>query len=259
VVHVDFQPAEVYTHYRPKVEIVCDVSAALWELNRTLESEDLRFDTDWFVPIRERIVEDVAGYGLEDGRPFTTPGALNVIRRVLPRNGLLISDVGSHKMWIARNFPTFCPNGCIVSNGLASMGIALPGGIAASLVDPERPVVAAMGDGGFMMNSQELETAKRLGVGFTCIVFNDNDYGLISWKQIMSRGRSVSTRIGNPDLVRYAESFGIEAHRPASPAELEERLEDAIGSRKLCLIEIPVDPSVNQQLVEKLETYWSTS
>jgi acetolactate synthase-1/2/3 large subunit len=258
VVHVDFQPAEVYTHYRPKVEIVCDVSAALWELHRTLESEELRFDTDWFVPIRERIVEDVAAYGLEDGEPFTTPGALNVLRRVLPKNGLLISDVGSHKMWIARNFPTYCPNGCIVSNGLASMGIALPGGIAAALVDPERPVVAAMGDGGFMMNSQELETAKRLGVGFTCIVFNDNDYGLISWKQIMSRGRSVSTRIGNPDLVRYAESFGIEAYRPDSPSELAQRLEDAIGSRKLCLIEIPVDPSVNQQLVDRLETYWST-
>ncbi len=257
IVHVDFQPAEVYTHYHPRVEVVCDVSAALWELNEKLADEDLRFDTDWFQPIRRRIVEDVAGYELGDGEPFTIPGALNVIRRVLPDHGLLISDVGSHKMWIARNFPTYCPNGCIISNGLASMGIALPGGLAAALVDAERPVIAAMGDGGFLMNSQELETAKRLGAAFVCLVFRDDDYGLISWKQTGSRGRSVSTRISNPDLVRYGESFGIESHRPGSPAELAERLTDAIAEKKLCLIEVPVDTRVNQELVEKLETYWS--
>src|SRR5438445_7355945 len=113
---------------------------------------------------------------------ITVPGALNLIRQILPDDGLLISDVGSHKIWIARNFPTYHPNGCIISNGLAAMGIALPGGIAAALAEPGRPIVAAMGDGGFLMNSQELETAKRLGVGYTILVFNDNDYGLISWK-----------------------------------------------------------------------------
>ena len=257
LVHIDFQPAEVYTHYRPEVEIVCDVSAALWELNDRLAGEDLEFDTEWFRPIRRRIVDDVASYSPEPGEPFSVPGALAVIRRALPDHGLLISDVGSHKMWIARNFPTYCPNGCIISNGLASMGIALPGGIAAALVSPERPIVAAMGDGGFLMNSQELETAKRLGVGFVCLIFNDNDYGLISWKQTRSRGTSVATGIGNPDFVRYAESFGIEAYRPDSPAELEERLTAALEDRKLCLIEVPVDTGVNRELIEKLEAHWN--
>src|SRR5699024_8001459 len=137
------------------------------------------------------------------------PGTLHALRSILPDESLLISDVGSHKMWIARNFPTYCPNGCIISNGLATMGIALPGAIAASLQNPDRPVVAAAGDGGFMMNIQELETAKRLGVSFVAIVFNDNDYSLISWKQHMHTGHSTGTKISNPDFKALAESFGI--------------------------------------------------
>jgi acetolactate synthase-1/2/3 large subunit len=187
---------------------------------------------------------------------MTVPGTLNLIREVLPDDGLLISDVGSHKIWIARNFPTYCPNGCIISNGLASMGIALPGGIAAALARPGRAIVAAMGDGGFLMNAQELETAKRVGAGFTSVVFNDNDYGLISWKQGMSRGRSVGTQLSNPDFVAFAASFGIQAYLPHSVAELREALAESIGSRQLRLIEVRIDPSVNLELVEKLKHYW---
>lgn len=257
IVHIDFEPAEVYTHYQPEVEIVSDVASTLSALNNRLASAERSFDTGWYGAIRQRIVKDVAGYRMTPGEPFSIPGALDVIRRVLPDHGLLISDVGSHKMWIARNFPTYCPNGCIISNGLASMGIALPGGIAAALANPERPVIAAMGDGGFLMNSQELETAKRLGVAFVCLIFNDNDYGLISWKQKRSRNVSVATRIGNPDFVDYAESFGIEAHRPASPEDLESYLSAALDEHRLCLIEIPVDTAVNEELIDKLDAYWN--
>lgn len=257
IVHIDFNAAEVYQNYNPDVEVVGDISAALWELNRRLAEEDLGFDTEWYAPVRRRILDDIAGYSMEDGTPFTLPGALNVIRETLADDGLLISDVGSHKMWICRNFPTYCPGGCIVSNGLASMGIALPGGIAAALVDPKRQVVAAMGDGGFLMNAQELETAKRLGVGFTVVVFNDNDYGLISWKQHQSRGRSVSTRIGNPDIVAFAESFGIAGYRPESVSELRQVLGSTIGSGELAVVEVPIDARVNNELVEKLRRYFS--
>lgn len=259
IIHIDFSPAEVYAHYMPQVETVGDISGALWELNQKLAEEHFAFDPDWYAPIRRRILADIASYELLDGKPFTIPGTLNLVREVLADEGLLISDVGSHKMWIARNFPTYYPNGCIMSNGLASMGIALPGALAASLVDPNRQIVAAMGDGGFLMNSQELETAKRSGARFTAVIFNDNDYGLISWKQRLSRGRSVHTTLGNPDFKAYAESFGIRGYRPRSVAELRQQLRRAIGSRELCVIEVPVDASVNTALVDKLAQHWGNA
>jgi acetolactate synthase-1/2/3 large subunit len=258
IVHIDFVIAEVYVHYNPEVEILGDISGALWELNQKLTEEEIKFDTEWYKSIRRRIIADINSYKLKQNELFTIPGTLNIIREVLDDSGLLISDVGSHKMWIARNFPTCCPNGCIISNGLASMGISLPGAIAASLIDPQRQVVAVMGDGGFMLNSQELETAKRLGVGYTNVIFNDNDYGLISWKQRMARGKSVCTRIGNPDFKSYAESFGIKAYRPENPTELKEQLKLAITSKELCLVDVPVDPSINNALVEKLNKYWGS-
>lgn len=259
IIHIDFSPAEVYTHYMPQVETVGDISGALWELNQKLAEEHFAFDPDWYAPIRRRILADIASYELLEGKPFTIPGILNFVREVLADEGLLISDVGSHKMWIARNFPTYYPNGCIMSNGLASMGIALPGALAASLVDPNRQIVAAMGDGGFLMNSQELETAKRLGARFTAVIFNDNDYGLISWKQRLSRGRSVHTTLGNPDFKAYAESFAIRGYRPRSVAELRQQLQHAIGLRELCVIEVPVDASVNTALVDKLAQHWGNA
>lgn len=256
IVHIDSTPAEVYATYRVAVEVVGDIAAAIASLNAQLSPKALAVEPGWYEPIRRRILQDIASYELRS-TPFTVPGALNIIREVLPDDGLLISDVGSHKIWIARNFPTYCPNGCIISNGFAAMGIALPGGIAAALAQPGRAIVAAMGDGGFLMNSQELETAKRLGVGYTIVVFNDNDYGLISWKQEISRGRSTGTRIGNPDFKAYAESFGIKAQRPGSLGELRAAFVEAVGSRELRLIEVPVDTSVNRELVIKLREFWS--
>lgn len=256
IVHIDSTPAEVYATYRVAVEVVGDIAAAIASLNAQLSPKPLAVEPGWYEPIRRRILQDIASYELRS-TPFTVPGALNIIREVLPDDGLLISDVGSHKIWIARNFPTYCPNGCIISNGFAAMGIALPGGIAAALAQPGRAIVAAMGDGGFLMNSQELETAKRLGVGYTIVVFNDNDYGLISWKQEISRGRSTGTRIGNPDFKAYAESFGIKAQRPGSLGELRAAFVEAVGSRELRLIEVPVDTSVNRELVIKLREFWS--
>lgn len=257
IIHIDFEPAEVYEHYGPEVEVVGDISGALWELNRSLEAESMDFN-GWHRPIRERIREDINSYRLTGGQdePFTIPGVLLELRDFLDDDALLISDVGTHKMWIARNFPTYCPNGCIISNGLASMGIALPGGIAASLVGENRQIVSAMGDGGFMMNSQELETAKRLGAGYINIVFNDNDYGLISWKQHQHRQRSVSTRIDNPDFRKYAGAFGIPGYRPDTLNELRSTLKNALDERELCLIEIPISTHVNNELTEKLDHYW---
>jgi acetolactate synthase-1/2/3 large subunit len=250
IIHIDFTPAEVYTHYQPHVEIVADIPATLRALNMKLKGSS--FHDNWYRPVRERILEDRASYALKEGQPFTVPGVLNVLQSIMNNDDLLISDVGSHKIWIARNFSACCPNGCIISNGLASMGIALPGAVAAALLSPARRIVAAMGDGGFMMNSQELETAKRLNLGFIVIVFNDNDYGLISWKQQMAHGRSTGTKIGNPDFKAYAESFGIKGYRPSGVSELREQLKHSLETQELCVYEIPIDVSVNQELIKKL-------
>jgi len=254
IIHIDFTPAEVYTHYQPDVEIVADIPATLKALNQKLDSSGIFFDGSWYKPVRERILEDRATYNLKEGQPFTVPGVLNILQSLMDHDDLLISDVGSHKIWIARNFSACCPNGCIISNGLASMGIALPGAIAAALHSPGRRIVAAMCDGGFLMNSQELETAKRLNLGFTVIIFNDNDYGLISWKQQMSRGRSTGTKITNPNFKAYAKSFGIKSYRPGNLRELIEQLMYSLDSKELCVFDIPIDVSVNQQLIEKLKS-----
>ncbi len=182
------------------------------------------------------------------------PGALHIIRELMNPGDILISDVGSHKMWIGRNYPVYEPNSVLMSNGLASMGISLPGGIAARLAVPEKTVVTVMGDGGFLMNSQEIETAKRIGVGYTIIVFNDNSYGLIAWKQHNHRRRTFGTEISNPDFKEYAESFGIKGYAPKSVRELRANLEEAITSRRLCLVEIPIQPKENYELCKKLES-----
>ncbi|HTL47808.1 MAG TPA: acetolactate synthase large subunit [Verrucomicrobiae bacterium] len=252
IVHIDFTAAEVYTHYQPAVEIVADIAATLRELTALFSKEDKVFEYFWYVPVRESIIADLKSYTLKKGRPFTVPGVLNVLREVMADEDLLISDVGSHKLWIARNFPVNTPNGCLISNGLASMGFALPGAVAAALTGQKRKIVAAMGDGGFLMNSQELETAKRLKLGFTVLIFNDNDYGLISWKQTMSRGRTTGTRLTNPDFKKYAESFGIPCYSPRDLASLHRDLKKAVSSGELCIVEVPVDPSVNLKLTGKL-------
>lgn len=252
IIHIDFMPAEVYEFYQPEVEIVCDISAVLWDLNIQFKSAESRYDSGWYEPIREAIKADIESYRLNEKDKFTIPGVLAIIRDILKAGDILISDVGSHKMWIGRNYPVYEPNSVIISNGLASMGIALPGGIAAKLAYPDRRVVAAMGDGGFLMNSQEIETACRCGVGFTILVFNDNDYGLISWKQIGHTGKKFGTVLTNPDYVKYAESFGIEGYSPKTLDELRAVLDTTISSQKLSIVEIPIDPSVNYELSKKL-------
>src|SRR3989338_7971676 len=249
-VPVDFTSAEVYAHYQPAVEIVADIATTLRELNRMFAEECRTFDF-WYTPVRDQILRDFASYTLKPRQRFTVPGTLNILRAVMADEDLLISDVGSHKLWIARNFPVNAPNCCLISNGLASMGFALPGAVAASLCSPGRKIVAAMGDGGFLMNSQELETAKRAGAVFTVLLFTDNDYGLISWKQKMSHKRTAGTRITNPEFQIYARSFGIKSFAPKNPEELSRDLKKALSSGELCFVEVPVETSVNFRLTGK--------
>ncbi len=259
IINIDFEPAEVYTNYQPEVEIIGDIATIIRELYHQISRGNKYGNEDiWYSDIRQRIVDDIDGYKMkEPEKNIHVPGIINIVREHLPENGLLISDVGTHKMWIARNFKTYCPNGCMISNGLASMGIALPAGIAATMLDQERPVVVMAGDGGFMMNIQELATAKKLGVGFTMIVMTDDDYGLISWKQQQRSQRTAGTTLTNPDFVKLAESFGIKASRPETAEELDAQIKESIESKELRLIEVSIDTSVNGALTDKLNAYFS--
>lgn len=237
VVHVDTEPAEVYEAYNPEIEIVASIGQTLQELSEWAQTESVSYDLTWYESLRAAILADV-DRDCSSEVPFTVRGVLPLLREAMAPDDVLISDVGNHKMTIAQNFPTYEPNTCIISNGLASMGIAVPGGVAADLA-VDTNVVAATGDGGFLMNAAEIETATRVGCGFTIVVFNDDDYGLISKKQREHTGESVGTKLTNPDLVTFAESFGIDGFRPTTPTEIRDAFDSAIGDG-MSLIEISV-------------------
>ncbi|WP_232688293.1 acetolactate synthase large subunit [Halobacterium zhouii] len=243
LVHVDSIPAEVYEQYDPDLEVVADVGATLRAVNEEIRDGDSDggtgavTDDDWYADLREHIVSDALAP--PDEESFSVRGALPTLRDVLADEDVLVSDVGSHKMAIARHYPAYAPNTCVISNGLASMGIAVPGALGADLA-VDANVVAATGDGGFLMNAAELETASRLDCSFTVLVFRDDDYGLISEQQVENRGTHFGTGIGNPDFVAFAESFGVDAVRPESWEELEDALEDAVASDSLTLVEVPL-------------------
>lgn len=257
IIHLDFEPAEVYTHYNPEVELVGDVADGIAMISSQLGDH---LYPQWYTDIRDRIEQSIQRYRLaDDASVYHAPGVILAVREVLPDDGLLISDVGSHKMWIARNFQTYVPNGCIISNGLASMGIALPGGIAASLVDQDRYIVCIMGDGGSMMNIQELETAHRLGVACVYIILNDNNYGLIEWKQEMNANKSFGTKLGNPHFGKLAETFDIRGYVPRDIKHFKTILSQSLQNRELVVIEIPIETDVNDQLIEELEQYFNQS
>ncbi|MGA9043904.1 MAG: thiamine pyrophosphate-dependent enzyme [Thermoplasmata archaeon] len=160
---------------------------------------------------------------------------------MLAPDDIVISDVGAHKLWVGRFFPAYRPNTVIISNGLASMGIALPGGLAAAILYPDRHVVTVSGDGGFLMNVQELETARREGCPTTNIVFRDEGLGSIRIKQLAKAGRTFGTEFGNPDLVRLAESFGARGFRASNPREFAGVLREAIDAKTPSVVDVPID------------------
>ena len=250
IVHVDVSPAEVDEHYIIEVGVLGDIGLSLDHLGKGLTP----FNSSWAQGARKTVVEGFeAELGLARSWPMRPQHVLRDLRMVLDPDDLVICDVGAHKLWMARMFPCEVPNSCVIANGLAAMGIALPGAIAAKLVFPERRVVAVTGDGGFLMNSQELETAVRLGLPLTVLIWRDDGYGVIRWKQQLRFGRTSSVEFGNPDFVKFAESFGAIGYRVKDPSELRPMLVDALKSRVPAVIDCPVDYAENLRLTERLK------
>jgi len=245
IIHMDTAPAEVDAYYIPAVELVGDIGAALRALQAAWQTR-----RGFAVPtgVRERIQRQLADYADDDGFPLKPQRILADLRAVLDPRDIVVSDVGAHKLWVAKLFPTQWANTVIISNGLAAMGIAVPGALAAKLALPERRVVALTGDGGFLMNSQELETAQRLGTAFVTLVWADSSYGVIEWKQEQRFGRTFGTHFANPDFLLYAKSFGLPGFRVERAQDLLPTLARALALSMPSVIEVPVDYRENAHL-----------
>ncbi|HMD47356.1 MAG TPA: thiamine pyrophosphate-dependent enzyme, partial [Acidimicrobiales bacterium] len=200
-----------------------------------------------------RLLSDELDRGrADDAFPLRPSRVVADIRSVLGRHDVVLADTGAVKMWMARLYPTYEPNTCLLSNGLSSMGFALPGAIAAKLALPDRGVLAAVGDGAFLMNSQELETAVREQVPITVLIWQDDAYGLIEWKMDLEIGHHVEVGFTNPDFVAYAESFGATGQRVTAAGDLRPMLEEALAAPTVSVIACPVDYAENLRLTDAL-------
>ncbi|MDQ3553685.1 MAG: acetolactate synthase large subunit [Chloroflexota bacterium] len=251
ILHIDTQPAEIDASYGPEVELVGDIGGSLERLLEAVGPSN-QSRAERHVDLRQAVLAELGAYEEDDGWPIRPQKAVADLRRALAPDDIVISDVGAHKVWIARLYQAYEPNTVIISNGFAAMGISLPGAIAAKLIHPQRKVVALTGDGAFLMNSQELETAKRVGADITVVVWRDDGYGLIDWKQRNEFGRPFGVEFGNPDLVRYAESFGIAGFRPESSADLYPTLMRALAVDGPAVVDVPIDYRENLRLTERL-------
>lgn len=255
ILHIDVRPSHINKLYQPDGEVIGDISYALNQISmrctRTLEPLHA-------MKIKKIMKEEHDSYENDISFPMKPQKILHDIRKVMGKEDILLSDVGAHKMWIARHYNCFMPNTCIISNGFATMGIAVPGAIAAKLVNPNQRVLAVTGDGGFMMNCQEFETALRIGTPFVTLIFNDGSYGLIKWKQHDAYGESYFVDFDNPDFVKFAESMHAKGYRISKAEELLPTLEKAFQQTVPVIIDCPVDYAENDKLsihLNELNTY----
>ena len=267
IIHIDFTTAESDTYYPPTIEIAADIEYTMYAILEEIERISKHDETEeekqrqyriphsnppeLFKTIKREIVWRLERYKNDFSYPIKPEKLVLDVRDALDENDIVISDVGVHKLWIAKIYNTYTPNTCIVPNGFCSMGFSLPAAIAAQLVDPSHKIVAMCGDGGFLMNVQEIETAVRLRLPIIVIVWCDYDYGMISLKQIYEFGRSAFTKFNNPNFVKLAESFGAIGYNVRSSEEFSKVLEKAkVSKSSPVIISVDVDYSRNRLLLD---------
>ncbi len=248
IIHIDATPAEVDASYAIETGVVGDIRHSLERI-----AEQARPHQGHLMrPLREALIQEMNRHRDDRGMPVKPQKIIWDLRTAMDLKDIVVCDVGAHKLWMARMFRCEYPNTCLISNGFASMGIAVPGAIAAKLVHPDRAVVAVTGDAGFMMNSQEIETAMRLGLALVILIWNDNGYGLIEWKQLRAFGRASHVDFTNPDFVTYARAFGAKGYRIEEASQLLPVLKTALADNTVSIIDCPVDYSENLALTEQL-------
>ncbi len=250
IVHIHSSHPEVDSSYIPEFTLIGSIKETLHRI--TIFCDFKKEIPQYFRKLKNIMEGELESFRDDAAFPMKPQKILHDIRNCISGEDILISDVGAHKLWIGRLFPANEPNTVIISNGLASMGFALPGAIAANLVLPERKVVVATGDGGFMMNLQELETARRLGCNFAVVIFNDSGYGSIDWKARIKFNKSFGTQFSNPDFVKLAESFGAKGVKIERTEEFAPRLKDSLERGGIWIFDVEVDYSENMKLTRKL-------
>ena len=260
IIHIDFEAAEIDENYIPQVEVVGDLAHSLSVLNKIIDQRGIKtYDFKYVKKLRDKIRRDNEEYKVDRQTGYIKPQKfLYELRNFLGKEDILISDVGAHKMWIARNYPCHAPNTCIIPNGFCSMGYALPAAISASLANKNKKIFSICGDAGFLMNLQEMETAKRLNSDFVIIVWEDKSYGLIKWKQQSQFGESTELDFDNPEWRKLAESFKWNYIYEDKSENLKKRLEETEGLKGPTLFVVPIDYSENQKLTNYLDTLEKT-
>ncbi|MGO5542295.1 acetolactate synthase large subunit [Blautia sp. HCP3S3_H10_1] len=249
IIHIDQRPAHINMLYQPQVQVIGDISYSLQQIQYRSDAKE---EPTEILGLKKEMVAEYESYAEDTSFPMKPQKILYDVRKFMGEDDIVISDVGAHKMWIAREYNCYKPNTCIISNGFATMGIAVPGAVAAKLVNPNKKVLAISGDGGFMMNSQEYETALREGAPIVTLIFSDASYGLIKWKQMDHFGKNCFVDFTNPDFVKYAESMHAKGYRVEKAEDLIPILEDAFKQTVPCIIDCPVDYSENTKLSEYL-------
>lgn len=247
VIHVNFFEAAVDDVYFPQYQIVGDIANAVWQMKERLEKQE-HWDFAYFMQNKERLENHLAEKAASDVFPLLPQRIVQDVRDALPSDSILALDNGMYKLWFARHYKAHQPNSILLDNALATMGAGLPSAMAAKLLYPEKRVVALAGDGGFMMNSQELETAVRMNLNLTVIILNDNAYGMIKWKQQGSGFTDYGLDYGNPDFVKYAESYGAHGYRVEKTEDFTKLLEETKDKPGVHVIEVPVDYSENHKV-----------
>ncbi len=253
VIHINFFAAHIDDVYFPQLNVVGDISTSVQNISNKISMGAER-DFSYYARVKQEVDNRLSTYFEDDRFPLLPQRLVSILRQQLTDEDIVTLDNGVYKIWFARNYKCYQPNTLLLDNALATMGAGLASAMAAKMLHPERKVVSVNGDGGFMMNSQELETAVRLNLDLVIIVLNDSAYGMIKWKQQGMGFEDFGLDYNNPDFVKYAESFGAEGHRPASAADFQTILDESLNSSGVHLIDLPVDYSLNHSILNVLIT-----